>query len=334
MNDIKYTDEPLVSVIISSYNKENLIMKTVRSIQNQSLKNIEIIIVDDCSTDNSSSLYKYLLETDPRIRIFKHSKNLGVWRSRLDGFLYSNSKYIIHFDMGDLYINNYALEEYYNIVTKYKLDSLRFSSYTYRNASTPFNYEHALLPTIYNKIMYGESEFDVTTFEHGTIWNRLIRGNILTKGLLTLDTIILNAYKNLYEDRWFNTLVNKFNNGWVMTNRPGYFYSISFTGEGTIKTGNKTVNDKTIHEFIYFWVFDLKLLPKENNKKSVIDNLKNYNKEDNTCLGTKVNLSFITSKFQVYEYLLNSLIEDPFVSNKDKDFLKFLYKNYLNQIKD
>ena len=64
-------------------------MKSIRSIQNQSLKNIEIIIVDDCSTDDSNKYYKYLLETDERIRVFIHLKNMGVWRSRLDGFLYS-----------------------------------------------------------------------------------------------------------------------------------------------------------------------------------------------------------------------------------------------------
>ena len=42
-------------------------MKTIRSIQNQSLKNIEIIIIDDGSTDNSKEKFKILLETDPRI---------------------------------------------------------------------------------------------------------------------------------------------------------------------------------------------------------------------------------------------------------------------------
>jgi hypothetical protein len=50
-------NNPIISIIVSSYNKENLIIKTVKSIQKQSLKNIEIIIVDDCSTDNSYIKY-------------------------------------------------------------------------------------------------------------------------------------------------------------------------------------------------------------------------------------------------------------------------------------
>ena len=253
----EYSNEPLISIIIPSYNKENQILKSIRSIQNQSLKNIEIIIVDDYSIDNSKEIYKYLLETDPRIRVFRHLKNMGLWRSRLDGFLYSRAKYIIHFDMGDQYINNFVLEDNYNIISKYNLDSVKFSSYTYNNKSEPFNYRHVKFNNFELKISYEKRYFDVTTYEYGTIWNRLIRANVITKGLYLLDTIIYNAYKNMWEDRWWNTLANKFSNSYVMNNRPGYLYLISFDGEGTMKKGNATMNDLCIREFILFWVFDL-----------------------------------------------------------------------------
>jgi glycosyltransferase involved in cell wall biosynthesis len=328
----EYSNEPLISIIVPSYNKENEILKSIRSIQNQSLKNIEIIIVDDCSIDNSKDIYKYLLEADPRIRVFRHLKNMGVWRSRLDGFLYSRAKYIIHFDMGDLYINNFVLEDYYNIISKYKLDSIRFSSYTYNNKSDPFNYNHVKFNDFELKISYEKRNFDITTFEYGTIWNRLIRANVITKGLYLLDSIIFNAYKNMWEDRWWNTLVNKFGNSYVMINRPGYFYLISFDGEGTMKKGNATMNDKCIREFIYFWVFDLKLLPKEDNKDSIINTLHTFNQSYNEYLGSPIHLDFISTRFPVYEYFLNLLLNDEFVSNKNKDFIRILYKNYLNQV--
>jgi cellulose synthase/poly-beta-1,6-N-acetylglucosamine synthase-like glycosyltransferase len=107
-NISKSEKNPSISVILPSFNKEKDLMKSIKSIQNQSLKNIEIIIVDDCSTDNSSKYYKNLLETDSRIRVFLHLKNMGVWRSRLDGFLYSKGKYILHFDTGDLFEDNYV----------------------------------------------------------------------------------------------------------------------------------------------------------------------------------------------------------------------------------
>ena len=119
-----------------------------------------------------------------------------------------------------------------------------------------------------------------------------------------------------------------------MINRPGYLYFISFTGEGTIKTGDTKINDNTIREFIYFWIFDLKLLPKKDSKKSIIKELKNFNNPDNKYLGTKVNLSFIATKFPIYEYLLNSLRHDIFVSNKDKKFVDELYNDYMNRFKN
>ena len=107
------TEVPLVSVLIIAYNKKDVILKSIRSIQNQSLKNIEIIVVNDNSTDNSEEVFKQLLKEDERIRIFTHLKNMGVWRSRLDAFLYSNSEYVIHFDAGDFYADNYILEDVY-----------------------------------------------------------------------------------------------------------------------------------------------------------------------------------------------------------------------------
>jgi glycosyltransferase involved in cell wall biosynthesis len=328
----EYSNEPLISIIIPSYNKENQILKSIRSIQNQSLKNIEIIIVDDYSIDNSKDIYKYLLETDPRIRVFRHLKNMGLWRSRLDGFLYSRAKYIIHFDMGDQYINNFVLEDNYNIISKYNLDSVKFSSYTYNNKSEPFNYRHVKFNNFELKISYEKRYFDVTTYEYGTIWNRLIRANVITKGLYLLDTIIYNAYKNMWEDRWWNTLANKFSNSYVMNNRPGYLYLISFDGEGTMKKGNATMNDLCIREFILFWVFDLKLLPKEDNKESIIKILYTFNQSDNKYLGSPIHLDFISTKNPIYEYFLNSLLNDDFVSDKNKDFIRTLYNNYLNQI--
>ena len=92
-NKIEYDNKPIISVVIPSYNKMDFLLKSVRSIQNQKFKNIEIIIVNDCSTDNSTRVFNYLLESDPRVRIIHHLKNMGCWRTRLDGILYSKGQY-------------------------------------------------------------------------------------------------------------------------------------------------------------------------------------------------------------------------------------------------
>ena len=80
---INYDNNPIISIVVVSYNKQNILLNLIRSIQNQKLKNIEIIIVNDCSNDNSSKVFNYLLETDPRIRIFHHTSKMGCFRPKL-----------------------------------------------------------------------------------------------------------------------------------------------------------------------------------------------------------------------------------------------------------
>ena len=102
-------------------------------------------------------------------------------------------------------------------------------------------------------------------------------------------------------------------------------------GEGKFKSGDEEKNNKNIKEFIYFWLFDLHFLPKEDNKKSVIKNLKLFNNDNNRYFGQKINLRYLRKKFEPYEYLLNSLIEDNFVSDSNKEFLRNLLKEYKNK---
>ena len=218
-NISKLEKNPSISVILPSFNKEKDLMKSIRSIQNQSLKNIEIIIVDDCSTDNSSKYYKYLLETDLRIRVFFHLKNMGVWRSRLDGFLYSKGKYIFHFDTGDLFEDNYVLEDLLDIVEQFNLDSAKmlfrifYNMSDIRNYSSPINFKRNQ-----SKIVYSTNikKYDKKIFgNHTNIWNRLTKNEIYTKGLYLLSSYILNIYKNLWEDIWWNKIANKVSDNFI-----------------------------------------------------------------------------------------------------------------------
>lgn len=76
---------PLVSVIVPVYNAEQYIEKCIESIRSQTYENLEIILVDDCSTDNSLSLCRNYASIDPRIKIVKQRENQGVSAARNSG---------------------------------------------------------------------------------------------------------------------------------------------------------------------------------------------------------------------------------------------------------
>jgi glycosyltransferase involved in cell wall biosynthesis len=324
-------DNPFISVLIIAYNMENRILKSIRSIQNQSLKNIEIIIVDDFSTDDSNKYYKYLLETDPRIRIFLHQKNMGVWRTRLDGFLYSKGKYVIHFDTGDLYEDNYVLEDLYKVAEYYNLDSVKMlfrilnNTTDYENYKLPLNYTSK-----YSKIFthpYIE-KYDRKIFGNYTnIWNRLTKNEIFTKGLYLLNTYILNLYKNLWEDIWWNKIANKVSNNYLVVERYGYIYYKDGSGEGSFKIKSDLQKDNLIHEFIYFIYFNLQITSKRSKKKYIIDRLRFHNET------LDQNLNMFKTKFFILNNLLKLLIKDRFVSINDKFFVYKLLKESLKRQK-
>ena len=325
----KISEEPLVSVIIPLYNNKIELIKSINSIQSQTFKNIEIIIVDDCPEENTQKMLDYLFENEHRIRIFKHSKRMGLWRSRLDGFLYSTGKYILHFDPGDIFADPYIIEDIYKLVEKYYLDSVRFSfsrtRYHYYFSRTKKFSEMKLYPKKHNKIIYGRPDFDVHIFGYGTICNRIFRANMLVKGLDLINEVILNAKKDLWEDMWWNDLIDRASFSNLVVNRLGYIYLYDRNSPSEPKIRDNSEKDKTIREFIYFWLFDYLLLPKDNNKKIIIDTLHKFLKSDNIFLGMLINIDFLLSNFPVYDYLLTLLYNDPYVSDNDKQFVKVLY---------
>ena len=87
---------PDITVIITVYNQANCFHNALRSVQNQNFKNIEIIIVDDCSSDDTIQLIEKYMEEDRRIIFLKHERNEGPIKSRVDGIKISKGKYIIN----------------------------------------------------------------------------------------------------------------------------------------------------------------------------------------------------------------------------------------------
>lgn len=118
-------NKPVFSIIIPLYNKEKYISRAVNSALNQSFKKFEIIIVNDGSTDNSSSVIAKI--KDPRVRII-NQKNLGASNARNNGIKKAKAPYIAFLDADDEYLPDF-LSNIYELMQKYKKYSFFATAY-------------------------------------------------------------------------------------------------------------------------------------------------------------------------------------------------------------
>ena len=118
---------PNISIIISVFNGEPYLKTALRSIQNQNFSNIEIIIVDDCSKDNSVNEIKELMKEDPRIIFLKNIENKGALYTKSKGILNAKGKYVLTLDVDDLYTSEYSFSTLYYEAERNNLDLLGFS---------------------------------------------------------------------------------------------------------------------------------------------------------------------------------------------------------------
>ena len=109
----EHFDKPKISIVIPMYNEEKNILGVIRSIQNQSIEELEIVVVNDNSNDNTLTILKKLQEEDPRIIIYTNKSNRGVIYSRFFGALKSKGEYITFIDADDGLCNYKILEKSY-----------------------------------------------------------------------------------------------------------------------------------------------------------------------------------------------------------------------------
>jgi hypothetical protein len=124
----KKIEKPKISIVITVYNGEGYLKTSILSIQNQDFKDIEIIMVDDCSKDNSVNLIKKLMIKDPRIKLYQNKENKGMLYTKTRGVLHSKGKYVMILDVDDIYAQRDAFSTLYIEAEKNNLDILGYST--------------------------------------------------------------------------------------------------------------------------------------------------------------------------------------------------------------
>lgn len=109
-----YNSERKISIIIPTYNRGNLILKSINSVLNQTYPNTEIIIIDDGSTDNTEKIVKNL--NNHKIKYIKFKENKGASYARNIGIIKASGKYISFQDSDDIYHYDKLEKQYYNLI--------------------------------------------------------------------------------------------------------------------------------------------------------------------------------------------------------------------------
>jgi len=115
----------LVSIITPNHNGAQYIAETIRSVRSQSYPHWEMIIIDDCSTDNSLEIIKEFIQTDNRIKIVRHVKKVGPAKARNSGIKIARGRYVAFIDSDDLW-----LPEKLEIQVAFMLEKKTVLSYT------------------------------------------------------------------------------------------------------------------------------------------------------------------------------------------------------------
>ncbi|WP_372518630.1 glycosyltransferase family 2 protein [Candidatus Ruminimicrobiellum ovillum] len=126
-----------VSIIIPVYNTEQYLSQCLDSVINQTFRDIEIIVVNDASTDNSLSVIKEYQQKDNRIVLINVTDNCGLSNSRNLGIKKAKSPYITFVDSDDWIRKDY-IEFLFNNIEKFKCDAFSGSYYVYNNKTSQY----------------------------------------------------------------------------------------------------------------------------------------------------------------------------------------------------
>ena len=233
---------PKVSVFLPIYNKEKYLFRCINSIKSQSLKNIEIIAINDCSTDNSLKMLKKLSKKDNRIKIINNDRNHGLFYSRAKGIINSMGEYLINLDPDDKFESESDLKLLYNKAKKYNSDYL-----LYLLKRIPRLKSEIKTINLQNKLQLQNEDFYIT--------NKFVKRNIFIKAYNYLYNDINNNKWNYHDDNIWNILVRIYSKRNKTLNKYIYVYrrnsdSLNIKKDNSIFIKNSIYRTKTLIKII------------------------------------------------------------------------------------
>lgn len=324
-----------ISIIIPVYNSKKYLNKCLDSIKNQTYKNLEVILVDDGSTDNSLEICKNYEKKDKRFKVF-HKKNGGTSSARNYGLKQATGDYITFMDNDDYVNNKDAFNNIYNQLKKTNPDILFHNCIYYwedKNSftkpNTNFDRNKIIDQEKYESLKYLIKE-GIFTY---TVWDKVIKADLVKDNNLKFTEGMRN------EDTEFSLKLFELSKKYDYLNKPFYVYRKNHSYAQTSKLKyqdtldlknilntyiNKYANDDTemkfyIHNYISYlfavYIAQTNLLFKHTKNKKVLKDLKDMEKYKfllhsnlNPCM-KKVSLVYKVCGFDITKLLLTVYIK-------------------------
>ena len=328
-NNIKMTKKmekikiPKVSVISPIYNRERFLIRFLQNIQYQNFDDIEIILVDDKSTDNGAKILEEYQKKDKRIKIIKLKRNKGTLFARNIGVLYSQAKYIILPDPDDI-ISKDIISSCLHYAEKYNFEIVRYHSFKGNKKLIKFDNEMSkpiYQPELQTYLFYAFKELKRLDF---FINNKMITKRLFIKALNLLNDFYLNLYMTILEDQLMIFILYKTAKSFYYLEKYGYYHKINSISvcNNKFKLTQMRIKFYFIYiKFVYEYSKNIKY------EKDIADYLF-------TLLNSKINIekelssSPFNNDFYFYYDIINTLLNCKFIF-KDNEFLLLKFKKII-----
>ena len=319
----KYVKNPKVSVIIPMFNCEKTIRQTLKSVQIQNLSKIEILLINDFSSDNTSKIIEKINRKDRRIKLINNLRSMGTLYSRCIGVLIAKGEYIFSLDNDDLYFTNDVFDTIFKIGKNYNLDIIEFltiDSWNYKIVIKKmkdlytYQYPDGLYikqPELSNWMIKFNNNFLV---HNNMIWDKCIKSSVYKKSVNLLTPNRYSKFLSWAEDTSMNFIIFNIAKTFQYIHKYGIFHHRNkFTA-----SYKQSVNSKIFGEIFLLDVF--------------FDFSKNDSITKNFIVGQALKIyknyninKFIGSNSFYLKYVLNKIIQCNFLQKQIKRKLKNLF---------
>jgi glycosyltransferase involved in cell wall biosynthesis len=190
--------DPTISIIVCYYNEERYIARCVRSVIQQSFRDLDIIFVNDGSTDDSETILRNLVANDARVRLISHAENLSLLQARKTGVLNAVGKYILFLDADD-FLETDACEILNRTLEAGRFDIVHFNACVFPDDRHSRGVGQQIAP--YLGELKGPNIFLACYQEKAytpTLWNKIYRAQVVRSAFSEIGSEYVNYAEDYY----------------------------------------------------------------------------------------------------------------------------------------